>query len=116
MRRFLLGSFLVVALPASAGSPLSLQVTPRVSFEPTRLKVIVRIEANADNRALRIEADSGSFYRSSDVSLEGDAAAPLQVVWFDRLPAGQYRLTAQLRGTRGVRAFASAKVNVIPTH
>lgn len=116
MKRFLLGSFLVVALPASAGSSLSLKVTPRTSFEPTRLKVTVRIEAHPDNRALRIAADSGSFYRSSDVPLEGDAAAPLQVVFFDRMPAGQYQLTAQLRGTRGVRAFASAKVDVIPTH
>ena len=57
-----------------AGEKLTLKVTPNVSSAPSTVVVRATVARHAGNRALHIEADSGAFYRSSEVQLDGEHA------------------------------------------
>ena len=105
MRTLLLsGGILLVATLAWAGTPLKVTLSPRVSTAPARLVVEAFVEPNAENRALRVEADSGNYFRSSEEALDGENAKPTHPVVFADLPAGSYEVTVVLQGTKGVRA------------
>ena len=49
---------IAIALPSAAGEPLAMRVSPRVALEPALLTVRTTVEANPDNRALEIVAQS----------------------------------------------------------
>ena len=51
---------------------LRLAVSPAQSFAPSNLNIRARVVPHVDNRALTIIAESADFYRSSQISLEGD--------------------------------------------
>ena len=75
--RLTLAAATVIGLLFAAGTTgasekLSLRVTPNVSSAPSTVMVRAYITPNTENRWLRIEADSGTFYRSSEIQLEGD--------------------------------------------
>jgi len=91
---------------------LRMQVTPAVSLEPAVLTVRVSVEPSADNRFLQTIAESPDMYRSSEVPINGERAAPLNVFEFRNLPAGLYRVTSVLTGASGRRstAFGLARV------
>jgi hypothetical protein len=67
--RFFLAAaaLLMVAFPADAGEWITMAVSPRQSIGPTNLTVRLSVEPNADNRTLEVIADSGGFYRSSQI-------------------------------------------------
>ena len=93
---------LLLAMAASVASePLSLRVTPNVSSAPSTVTVRAYVEPKADNRRLRIEAESGSFYRSSEVQLDGDKAPTLTEFRLKSLPKGQYTVSATLFDAMG---------------
>ena len=91
---------------------LRMQVTPAVSLEPAVLTVRVSVEPSADNRVLHIVAESQDFFRSSEVQLDGERGAPLNVFEFRNLPTGLYHVTSVLTGASGRRstAFGLARV------
>ncbi len=95
-----------------------MQVTPAVSLEPAVLTVRVSVEPSADNRHLQIIAESPTFYRSSEVQIDGEHAAPLSVFQFRNLPTGLYQVTSVLTGAGGRRATALklARVDPAPGH
>jgi hypothetical protein len=84
-----------------ADEKLMLRVTPNVSSAPSTVVVKATVARNADNRWLRIEADSGAFYRSSDVQLDGDKAPTVTEIRLNNLPGGEYTVIAVLRNNLG---------------
>jgi hypothetical protein len=72
-------------------------VSPAQSFAPATLRIQVRLERDVDNRALEIAADSGDFYRSSVVELDGERAPRVVIVEFRSVPGGHYEIRSALR-------------------
>ena len=85
----------------AATEKLSLRVTPNVSSAPSNVIVKATVAKNADNRWLHIEADSGSFYRSSAIQLDGDKAPAVTEIRLSNLPSGEYAVSAVLRTSLG---------------
>jgi hypothetical protein len=107
---------LTTTLPLGAGERLTMKVSPAVAFAPANLVVRAMIEADADNRAVEIIAESADFYRSSHIQLEGDKAPRTNQFEFRSLPPGTYEVRALLFGADGQqRAYARQQVNVIAT-
>ncbi len=100
-RSFLLAVLLLAASSLGAESPLTVRLTPHFSTAPGNLLVTVGVLQRTANRALEVEADSGSFYRSSAVQLDGDQARRSQTFNFNDLPAGDYQVTVRLITTKG---------------
>src|SRR5258708_2634137 len=97
-----------------AKDPLSMKVSPAMSFAPPNLVIRTRLEPDADNRVMEVIAESGDFYRSSAIQLEGDRAPRTATFEFRSLPSGEYRVTAVVIGTDGrPRATARSSVNVM---
>jgi hypothetical protein len=103
-------------LPAGAGESdrMALRVSPAVAFAPANLVVRATIAADESNRAVEIVAESESFYRSSEITLEGDRAPRISLFKFRSLPPGTYEVRATLRGAHGEdRSTIRQQVNVI---
>ena len=112
--RLLVCGLLMTTVPLGARAPLTVKVSPAVCFAPANLVVLTTIEADANNRAIEIVADSPEFYRSSQVELEGDKAPRTTMFEFRSLPSGTYEVKATLVGRDGKpRAFVRQQVNVI---
>jgi hypothetical protein len=100
--------------PLGAIEPIALKVSPSVSFAPANLIVRAMVEASADNRAVLLEADSESFYRSSEIPLDGDRAPRTNTFEFRNLPKGTYEIKATLLGPGGEsRGMVRQQINVI---
>ena len=50
---------------------------------------------------MKVVAESGDFYRASEVELEGDKAPRTNTFEFRSLPPGTYQVTATLFGVDG---------------
>jgi hypothetical protein len=99
---------------AGAKENLSLRVSPAISFAPANLVIQTRLEPDAANRGIQVVAESGDFYRSSVIPLEGDRAPRTVRLEFRSLPAGEYEVTAAVIGTDGQRrALARSRANVM---
>ena len=96
-----------------ASEKLSLRVTPNVSSAPSTVIVRAYVTPNAGNRTLLIEADSGSFYRSSEIQLEGDKAPLLTEFRLNSLPSGEYTVSALLKDNKGEETVARRTVLVL---
>jgi hypothetical protein len=76
------------------------------------LKLRIRIEPEATNRVMEVVADSGGFYRSSIIELDGDRTPSTMLYQFRSLPPGEYQVTATVITANGQRrAVARAQVN-----
>jgi hypothetical protein len=114
--RLLLSAILVLtAISATGGEQLRIAVSPAQSFAPSNLNIRARIVPNAENRALEVIAESGEFYRSSQIPLEGDRAPATIMFEFRGLPGGEYEVYGILTDGAGRhRAIAKQQVRVIP--
>ena len=113
-----LGAATVIALlftisAIGASEKLTLRVTPNVSSAPSTVIARAYVEPNADNRWLRVEADSGSFYRSSEVQLDGDKAPMLTEFRLNSLPSGEYTVRATLIDSMGVETVVRRSALVL---
>src|SRR2546428_11708088 len=117
LRAILFGVLLLTStLPLGAGERMTLKVSPSVSFAPANLIVRARIEADAQNRAVEIVAESPEFYRSSEIQLDGERAARTNTFEFRSLPPGTYEVKATLIGPGGsARGSVRQQGNVIAT-
>lgn len=105
---------LLLTAPLGADNRISMRVSPAVSFAPANLVVKTTIEADSENRAVSIVAESESFYRSSEIQLDGEHAPRTTTFEFKSVPGGSYEVTATLigSGARPIRTV-SQQVNVI---
>ena len=99
---------------AGAGERMIMKVTPAVAFAPANLVVRAVVEADADNRAIAVVAESEDLYRSSEIQLDGDHAPRTNTFEFRSLPPGNYSVKAMLMG-RGSepRVTLRQQVNVM---
>jgi len=100
-----------LTLPTHAQERVSLLVSPAVAFAPASLFVRATVVVNAENRSLDIIAESADFYRSSEISLDGDHAPRITQLLFKSVPRGSYEVRAVLRGVSG-REIASTETKV----
>jgi hypothetical protein len=117
-RRFLLATLATIGLVAVssetlANEKLSLRVTPNVSSAPSNVIVKATVARNADNRWLEIEADSGTFFRSSTIELDGDKAPTVTEIRLNNLPSGNYVVAAVLKNTHGEETVVRRNVIVL---
>jgi hypothetical protein len=86
-----------------------------MTVEPAWITVRAVIEPDSDNRALYLEVDSETFFRSSQVELDGEKAPRTNVFQSRGLPAGDYEVRVALIGANGrQRASARQPLMVIP--
>ena len=103
-----------VAMPAHAADRVSIRVSPSVAFAPANLFVRATVDVNAENRSLEIIAESADFYRSSEITLDGDRAPRVTLMQFKSLPGGSYQVRAVLRGPAGREiAKIGTEVNIV---
>jgi hypothetical protein len=114
VRVTLCGFFILAAvLTLGAGERITMRVSPRVSLAPADLVVRTTIEANESNRAIEIVAESRDFYRSSQISIDGERAPRTEVFEFRNMPGGWYEVRATLLDASGhALAHARQKVDV----
>lgn len=82
---------LAAATRADVGERLTMAVSPAQSFAPTTLTIRVHVKPDAENRALEIVAESGDYYRSSRIPLDGNEAPRTIVVNFGAFLEGTTR-------------------------
>jgi hypothetical protein len=106
--------FVGLTIPAGAVDRVSIKVSPTVAFAPANLLVQATVDVSAENRALEVIAESPEFYRSSEITLDGDRAPRVTLMQFKSMPSGVYQVRAVVRGVEG-KEFAStgAKVNIV---
>jgi hypothetical protein len=88
---------------SQGSAPLTLKVSPTVSFAPATVFIRASIEADANNRSIVVTAESEEFYRSSEMPLDGDRAPRTNLFEFRSLPGGEYQVSAILFGANGER-------------
>jgi hypothetical protein len=85
-----------------------------MSFAPSNLRILTRLVPDQANRTLDVIIDSGEFYRSSQIPLEGERAPAIITVEFRDLPGGEYEVYGVLTDRAGERrAIARQRVTVI---
>lgn len=119
-RRLILTTGLVLLLSGTARSDaiehekLVLRVTPQVSNAPGTVVVQATVMKAAGNRSLSLEVDSGTFFRRSDIQLDGDRAPLITEVRLNDLPQGEYTVTAVLRDTLDMETVVRRTASVLP--
>ena len=93
---------LLFATPGNAtDSRLKIDVSPRISPAPAVVRIRATVTPSAENRGLTIVADSGDYFRSSYVPLDGADAASVTVTSFKNLPSGEYEISVTLVDAQG---------------
>jgi len=95
-------------------SRLKVEVSPRFSSAPSVVRVRAIVTPSEQNRALRIEADSDSYYRSSLIQLDGVDAPAVTETTLKDLPGGEYSVTVTLLESDGHRTTEQRTVLVMP--
>jgi hypothetical protein len=104
----------LTVLPLRAGDQIEIRVTPSMSFAPADVVIDAVVESNAANRLLRVVAESDSYYRASEVQLDGARAPRTTEIQFRDLPGGQYIVSVTLYGEGGKeRASARRLLRVV---
>jgi hypothetical protein len=103
---------LAAALSVNAGERLTIAVSPLQSFAPTNLVVRIHVAPDAGNRAIEVTADSGEYFRSSVIPLDGNEAPRTIAVELRSLPGGDYQVQGTLIDNAG-HPRASARQQVI---
>ena len=119
-RQLTLGTTLLASLTATAvpdaSDKLTMGVTPNVSSAPSTVTVRAYVQPDVNNRRLRVEADSGLFYRSSEVQLDGAEAPLLTEFSLAALPGGEYTVVATLVDAMGEETVVRRTTVVLPRH
>ena len=110
----MLAVWVCAASRVTGGEPLRMQLFPAVAREPAVLTIRVTVESADEHRVLQVVAESSTFYRSSEVQIDGKRAAALNVFEFRNVPTGLYQVTSVLIGPRGQRATASRVARIEP--
>jgi hypothetical protein len=104
----------ISAVNLNADAKLALKVTPAMAMAPAYVRVQATVGPDADNRVLKIVAQSSEFYRATEIELHGDSGPRVQIIEFPAMPSGFYEVSATLHGGSGQRAAATALLRVAP--
>ena len=115
----ILGIALMAVLGVAAGdaaeSRLRIEVSPRVSSAPAVVRIRAIVTPDAANRALEIVVDSGDYYRSSIVYLDGANAATVTETTLKNVPGGDYEVSVALVEAGGRRTVDKRELTVAST-
>jgi hypothetical protein len=113
--RFALTILLVLAAPRpQAIQRITMVVSPSKAMAPATLRVRLGVEPTTENRALDVVVDSGDFFRSSEIALDGERAPRTIIMEFPGLPGGTYVVRGMIRDVSGhPRASVDQEVTVI---
>lgn len=107
---------LLWAVPGSAADDrLRIEVTPRISQAPAQVRIRAIVTPSAENRGLRVIADSGEFFRSSYLPLDGADAAPITDTNFKNLPGGEYEVSVTLVDSQGHATYVDRRTIMVTT-
>ena len=113
---FIVATLVLCTAPGSAADGrLRIEVTPRISQAPAQVRIRAIVTPNAENRGLRVAADSGEFFRSSYLPLDGADAAPITDTSFKNLPGGEYEVTVTLVDSQGHAAIVDRRTIMVTT-
>lgn len=102
------------AVLVNATERLTIAVSPVQSFAPTNLTIRVQVQPDGDNRALEVVAESGAYYRSSRIQLDGADAPRTISLEIRNLPGGDYEVRgALIDGSGRERAVTRRQVVVL---
>jgi hypothetical protein len=111
-----LAFLLAMAPQPNASERLTMVVTPAKAMAPATIRVRLGVEPAVENRVLDVVADSGDFYRSSEIELDGEHAPRTIVVEFPGLRGGTYAVRGMIRDSGGRRcASVDQEVTVVPS-
>ena len=96
----------------SANDVVEIRLRGRYYAEPATVRLTIAVEPDAENRSLRVEAESERMFRSSEITLVGAAEKRIHTLEFKNLPAGEYTLSAQVYGDAAVRGIATQQLTV----
>ncbi|HET9831082.1 MAG TPA: hypothetical protein VFP91_05220 [Vicinamibacterales bacterium] len=116
MSRICTGALVVAlgsALPLGAAERVTMTVSPTRSFAPYDVVVRVHVAPDVANRAVVIVAESGDYYRSSVVQLDGESGPPMIVLELRSVPAGDYRIRAAVYDETGHELASVRKETII---
>jgi hypothetical protein len=104
------------ATPGNAAeSRLRIEVTPRISQAPAQVRIRAIVTPSVENRGLRVVADSGEFFRSSYLPLDGADAAPVTDTNFKNLPGGEYEVSVTLVDSQGHATIVDRRTIMVTT-
>lgn len=120
MKRRTAGAVLVASLfavmigsaPGQARDVVDITLHGKYFSEPATVRFMVSVEPGAENRRLRIEADSTDMFRASELTLNGADEKRLHAVSFKNLAAGHYTLRAHVLSQTSVLGTAEDSVVV----
>jgi len=107
--------FTTSVIPCPARGDATLRVRTNVAIAATggTVAVVVSVAPDGRNRLLTIQAESGTYLRSSAVQLDGHNEAVTQQFWFKGVPDGEYLISGRLEGAEGsVLATACTQLRV----
>src|SRR3954471_16035585 len=103
----------VVPCPARGDATLRVRTNVAIAATGGTVAVVVSVAPDGRNRLLTIQAESGTYLRSSAVQLDGDNETVTQQFWSKALPDGEYLTSGRLEGAAGsVLATASTHLRV----
>lgn len=98
---------LIYPMQVSGGEKeVSIARMPHVVPAPATVQLQIRVQPRPENRLLRVSLESGAFYRSSELTLEGDRAAATHWLRWAGVPAGRYSVVVELLRSNGERRLA----------
>jgi hypothetical protein len=97
---------------ADASQPLSMAVSPTRSFAPANLTIRIHVEPDGIDRTIEVVAESGEYYRSSSIQLDGSEAPRTIWVEFRDVPGGNYDVHGTLISSAG-KARAAVHQHVV---
>ena len=103
----ILGLVTLGSYAGTAKEVLEIRLRGHYYAEPATVRITVAVEPAKEHRALLVEADGDTYFRSSAIVLDGENEKRLHTVEFKNLPAGSYTLRAQLRSTADILATAT---------
>ena len=103
---------LSIASADASNDRLRIEVSPMMSMAPAMIRVRAIVTPDAANRALQIVAESGAYYRSSMVPLDGVNAAAITEMTFKNLPGGDYDVMVVLVEADGRRTADRRQITV----
>jgi hypothetical protein len=112
LQTFAVALLLSLATSLNANEPVSMTVSPLQSFAPANLTIRLQVEPDAANRALEVVAESGEYYRSSSIQLEGSDAPRTISFEFRDVPGGNYDVRGTLISSAG-KARGAVRQHVI---
>jgi hypothetical protein len=107
--------FLLSTVFVSAEERLTIAVSMSQGFAPATATIRVHVAPDANNRGLEVSVDSGEYYRSSWIQLDGTEAPQTITVAVRSLPGGTYQIRGALVDSTGrACAFAQTQAIVFP--